>query len=482
MLKFHKTVSSALSKAEHLTFIASEKAYKKKIYASLLEDSLWDIVAEELGKASAKSQGKKIKTYTRHKNIRTANFSVLPQKVSRGNSPTRKQWIFQYSEDIEHHDHSAIVIVLDDASHYLAAATAIARHERLYNQKTGKVSKKNFHIIACLVDGSIVMPSQEVKATAQAVSWACKIVDTAPAEMNPEAFANDVKSLFKDDDSVKIKEFKGDDLLKENLAGIYAVGKSAPKAPRMLVLDYNPKEAKKTIALAGKGVTYDSGGLTLKISGSMVGMKTDCGGAAAIAGAFTSLVRCKVKFRVVAVLGIVENSIGPEAFRNDDIIHMHSGKTVEVNNTDAEGRIVLGDCVSYLGRNYKPDLIINAATLTGAQMISTGLLHAGVVTNQDQLEDLAKASAKLTGDLVAPLPFAPEFLKKELKSVVADMRNSVKNRMNAQSSCAAQFIYNHIEDLEIPWIHIDLAGPSTTSSGLGTGYGVSLIADIAKEF
>ena len=161
---------------------------------------------------------------------------------------------------------------------------------------------------------------------------------------------------------------------------------------------------------------------------------------------------------------------------------MHSGKTVEVNNTDAEGRIVLADCMSYGCRKYQPDLVIDAATLTGAQLIATGYLHAGIVSNRDEVETLAVAVGKSSGDLVAPLPFAPEFLKSEFTSTVADMRNSVKNRMNAQSSCAAQFIYNHIDDLDIPWLHVDLAGPASTESGKGTGYGVGLLSEMARAW
>ena len=115
-------------------------------------------------------------------------------------------------------------------------------------------------------------------------------------------------------------------------------------------------------------------------------------------------------------------------------------------------------------------------------MVATGLLHAGVVSNREDLELLAKKIGKETGDMVCPLPFAPELYQQEFKSQVADMVNSVKNRSNAQTSCAAQFIYSHIDDLDIPWLHIDMAGPSNTASGLGTGYGIQLMARLAREY
>ena len=159
---------------------------------------------------------------------------------------------------------------------------------------------------------------------------------------------------------------------------------------------------------------------------------------------------------------------------------MHSGLTVEIDNTDAEGRLLLGDAVSYVGRKYKPDVIIDAATLTGAQLISTGVRHAAIVSNRAGLEHSAFEAGRLTGDLAWPLPFAPEFYQEEFKSTVADMKNSVKNRMNAQSSCAAQFVYRHIQDLDIPWLHIDIAGPAHRVER-GTGFGVGLVSELVAN-
>ena len=178
--------------------------------------------------------------------------------------------------------------------------------------------------------------------------------------------------------------------------------------------------------------------------------------------------------------GLVENAIGPTAYRPDDILDMHSGHTVEVNNTDAEGRIVLGDAASYLGRNYKVDLIVDMATLTGAQLIATGNRHAGIVSNREGLETAAVAAGLESGDMTFPMPFAPEVFQNEFRSKVADMKNSVADRMNAQSSCAAQFVYSHIDDLDIPWLHVDIAGPASRDER-GTGFGVALVATLAKN-
>ncbi|SMF14255.1 leucyl aminopeptidase family protein [Pseudobacteriovorax antillogorgiicola] len=480
MLKFHKTLKSALAKASHLSFVASESAYKKGLYKKVLDEELFSMMSSELKKAEAGLSGKCFNSYTANKSIRTVSFAVLPQKVSRGNSPTRKEWVYKHTASIEKHENSTIILVLDKEDHYVAAASAIARRVRLYSQKTGDTEKRSFHVVAIDASGNEIAPNKRVSAVADGVSWACMAVDTPPSDFNPKAVAAAAKALFKGNKSVSSKEIQGSKLVEEGLNGIFAVGKCAVEAPRMLILDYKPSKASKTVALIGKGVTYDTGGLSLKIQGNMVGMKSDMGGAAAVVGAFKSLVDAKCSHRVIAILGLVENAIGPEAYKNDDIITMHSGKTVEINNTDAEGRIVLADCVSYAARTYELDLVVDAATLTGAQMIATGLLHAGVVSNEDKVEDLAMKAGKSSGDLVSPLPFAPEFFKAEFSSKVADMKNSVKNRMNAQSSCAAQFIHNHIEDTETPWLHIDLAGPSFVG-GLGSGFGVALMFEIVEN-
>jgi probable aminopeptidase NPEPL1 len=201
------------------------------------------------------------------------------------------------------------------------------------------------------------------------------------------------------------------------------------------------------------------------------------GGGAAAIGAFKALVTGKTKHRVTCLVPLAENAVGPASYRPNDILHMHSGKTVEINNTDAEGRLLLADGVSYAARVIKADVIIDAATLTGAQLVATGRRHAAVVSNRAGLEGLAVASGLTSGDLAHPLPFAPEFFQAEFKSAVADMRNSVKDRANAQSSCAGQFVYSHIQDLNVPWLHIDLAGPAQAGKR-ATGFGVALISEV----
>jgi probable aminopeptidase NPEPL1 len=211
----------------------------------------------------------------------------------------------------------------------------------------------------------------------------------------------------------------------------------------------------------------------------MEGMKSDMGGAAAVLMAFRTLVEAKVPRRITLVLCVAENAVGPKAYKPDDILTMHSGKTVEINNTDAEGRLLLADGVSYAARVLGAEVILDAATLTGAQPMSTGMIHAAVMSNDARLEKLLVDAGQKSGDLCHPLPFAPEFFQAEFKSPIADMRNSAKNRSNAQSSCAGQFIFSHVEDTGVRWAHVDLAGPAYRADR-GIGYGVALLAEAVR--
>lgn len=209
------------------------------------------------------------------------------------------------------------------------------------------------------------------------------------------------------------------------------------------------------------------------------GMKRDMGGAAGVLGAFCALVESGYKQNLHCLLALAENSVASNATRPDDIHVLFSGKTVEINNTDAEGRLVLADAVAYAAKTFNPKVILNMCTLTGAQGIATGKRHASLVCSSEQVEQELVASGKATGDLCHPMMWCPEFFSDEFSSAVADMKNSVKNRSNAQVSCAAQFIGDHLPNeffLQGVWAHVDMAYPSFDGER-ATGYGVSLVFD-----
>lgn len=312
---------------------------------------------------------------------------------------------------------------------------------------------------------------------------AARLVDTPPAQLDTTTLSSEAKSALRGIKGVKPTEIVGDNLLRKGLGGIHAVGRAARTPPRMLVAQWpgTATGGKRThVALVGKGIVFDTGGLHLKARGAMEGMKGDMGGAAAALGAFRVLAKTGCPHRLSLVLCIAENAIGSAAYKPDDILTLHSGKTVEINNTDAEGRLLLADGVSWAARELGADVVLDAATLTGAQMVATGLMHAGIVSNDETLERTLVEAGRASGDLAHALPFAPEFYKSEFTSPVADMRNSVANRSNAQASCAAQFVFWHIEDTDVRWGHVDLAGPASLKDR-GTGFGVALLAETVRR-
>ena len=276
-----------------------------------------------------------------------------------------------------------------------------------------------------------------------------------------------------------IEVFRREALREHGLLGIHSVGRAAVQEPALVVLDHVPPGATDGVAWVGKGIVYDTGGLSIKSKTGMPGMKSDMAGAAAVLAAFEAAARLGYPRRLTAALCIAENAVGPDAVRPDDIIPMFSGRSVEVNNTDAEGRLVVSDGIAWVARHRDPRHIVDLATLTGAQSVATGKRHAALYCNDDDLEQLAIRAGRSTGDLVHPLPYCPEFYRREFSSTVADMRNSVKDRNNAQSSCAGQFIGNHLAaaGFDRPWLHVDMAGPAV-SAHRATGFGVALLLGV----
>ncbi|MCA9634423.1 MAG: leucyl aminopeptidase family protein [Myxococcales bacterium] len=410
---------------------------------------------------------------------------VLPDKLSRYNTPTRAESIRRVipAGDLGQYKKVALILILDDPSHYLAAANAVGRAFPLFSAKGGNGSDLKLTIVAIDRHGETIKSNPRIAETMETTRAIASLVDTPPSDLNPETYAHEARQLLHGLKGVKIKEIVGDALVKQGLMGIHTVGRCALAAPRMLIASYTPAgkgASERHVALVGKGVTYDTGGLNIKIQGAMPNMKCDMAGSAALLGAFRVLVASGCKHRVSLVLCIAENAIGPAAYKPDDIIRLHSGKTVEINNTDAEGRLLLADGVSYAARVLKADTVIDAATLTGAQLVATGLQHAAVVSNDDEVEKTFIAAGKESGDLVHPLPFAPELFKAEFDSAVADMCNSVRNRANAQTACAAQFVYWQIDDTGVKWCHIDLAGPAFPKNR-ATGFGVALVAQAVDD-
>ncbi len=270
----------------------------------------------------------------------------------------------------------------------------------------------------------------------------------------------------------------------EGLGGVLGVNRGSALPPRFVELSYDAGDDAPLVALCGKGVTFDSGGLSLKNTEGMLSMKGDMAGAAVVLATFTALASLHPKASVVGFLPLTDNMPGPDATRVGDVLTIRNGKTVEVLNTDAEGRLILADALS-VASERSPAAIIDLATLTGACMVALGDGIAGLMGNDEALIDRVRAAATTTGEPVWPLPL-PEKLRKRLDSDVADLRNVAETRYGG-ALLAALFLREFVGD-GIPWVHLDIAGPANANDDDGdvakggTGFGVRLLLRFLGEF
>jgi len=472
------SAADVASTAESLVLVGRKQGLESDSLKALLTPHQTAALSAILQELKPGDDGKATTSWSGVEGTSRLIVCLLPEHCSRHNTPTRSYSITALlKKQLPSSGKVGVLCSLDDASHALAAACSVARAAPEFTLKSPAEDAKDREIrVGFLADEQSVSPSTSLTDTADAVRLAARLVDSPTSVLNTDAFVEEARSVAATT-GASIEVVRGDELRDGGFGGLWGVGKAAIHPPALVLLSAGPEDAERTIAWVGKGIVYDTGGLSIKSKTGMPGMKADMGGAAAVLAAFSVAASSSPSLRVHALLCLAENSVGPEATRPDDILSMYSGKTVEVNNTDAEGRLVLADGVAYAVKHLSPDVIIDLATLTGAQAVSTGQRHAGIVCNDDALEAAAVAAGKRCGDLVHPLPYCPEFFRKEFHSEVADMKNSVKSRANAQSSCAAQFVAEHLGDYSGEWLHIDLAGPAKWDER-GTGFGVALLLEL----
>ncbi|XP_029076013.1 syntaxin-16 isoform X4 [Monodon monoceros] len=410
-----------------------------------------------------------------------ATVAALPSRVSRHNSPSAAHFVTRLVRTCLPPGTHRCILMVCERSDAFASACALARAFPLFTQRSGasrRPEKKTVTVEFFLVgqdNGPVeVSTLQCLTSATEGVRLAARIVDTPCNEMNTDTFLEEIKKVGKELGIVPTV-IRDEELKTRGFGGIYGVGKAALHPPALAVLSHTPVGATQTIAWVGKGIVYDTGGLSMKGKTTMPGMKRDCGGAAAVLGAFRAAVKQGFRDTLHAVFCLAENSVGPSATRPDDIHLLYSGKTVEINNTDAEGRLVLADGVSYACKDLGADIILDIATLTGAQGIATGKYHAAVLTNSAEWEAACMKAGRQCGDLVHPLVYCPELHFSEFTSAVADMKNSVADRDNGPSSCAGLFIASHIGfDWPGVWVHLDIAAP-VHAGERATGFGVALL-------
>lgn len=368
---------------------------------------------------------------------------------------------------------------------------AILGEYKFTDYKSEKEKRKiELDLIVEQKDASLEKILNDSKIIAKAVNKARNMVNTAPADFYPEVMANIAQDLAKD---VEIScEVYGEKYLeKNNMMAMHSVGRASIHESKLIHLTYKPKNAKAKIVLVGKGLTYDSGGLSLKPADFMVTMKADKSGGCAVLSTMWAIAKLELPFEVHGIVGAVENMIGGNAYKPDDILKAKNGKTIEVRNTDAEGRLVLADCLCYAQDEIKDiDYIFDYATLTGACVVGVGEYTTGVMGNNESLKKEAVASALNSGEYATALDFN-RFLRKAIKSEIADVCNIANTRYGGAIT-AGMFLDNFIyEENKNKWIHFDIAGPAFVekawgynphgASGTGVRFTIEFLKDLMKD-
>lgn len=300
---------------------------------------------------------------------------------------------------------------------------------------------------------------RESKIISKAVNKARDMVNTPPADFYPKVMAKKAKKIAEELElDVKVE---GEKFLEENgMNAMLSVGRASVHESQLIHLTYKPQNPQAKIVLVGKGLTYDSGGLSLKPADFMVTMKADKSGGCAVLSTLWAIAKLELPFEVHGIVGAVENMIGGNAYKPDDVLKAKNGKTIEVRNTDAEGRLVLADCLSYAQDEIKDiDYIFDYATLTGACVVGVGEYTTGIMGNNEILKRNAVLSALKSGEYATTLDFN-RFLKKAIKSEIADICNIANTRYGGAIT-AGMFLDNFIADEnKEKWIHFDIAGPA----------------------
>ncbi|ARN85301.1 leucyl aminopeptidase [Candidatus Nucleicultrix amoebiphila] len=311
-----------------------------------------------------------------------------------------------------------------------------------------------------------------------------ELVSEPPNVMYPEVLAKRIEQELKPL-GVKVEIFNEEQLKKMGATAILAVGQGSIRSPRLVVMQWQGgSKTQKPVAFVGKGVTFDTGGISIKPSEGMDSMKYDMAGAGTVAGLMKVLAGRKAKVNAVGVVALVENMPSGAAYRPGDVVKTLSGQTIEVLNTDAEGRVILSDALWYTQNRFKPQAMVDLATLTGAMVIALGDQFAGLFPNNDALADKLKKAGEKTGERVWPMPMDNAF-DKDIDSVIADVRNTCISR-KAGSITAAKFLERFVN--KVPWAHLDIAGMAWADKSLplvekgATAFGVRLLNTFVEDY
>lgn len=369
-------------------------------------------------------------------------------------------------------------------SAYIASGYAM-RHYSFDKYKTEKedgVSKVT--MITSQASDAEKQYQNDLRYVAEGVHMARNFATEPGLSLYPEAFAKQIKQRFKGMKNIKIDVLDVKDMKKQNMGAFIGVGKGSVHDPRLVIIEYTGASNKQPpIALAGKGITFDAGGISLKQNSGMWAMKSDLSGAAAVAGTMYAIASRSEKINVIGLMAMAENMPSGDAIRPGDVLETMQGTSIEIISTDAEGRLVLADTVYYAQQKYKPSMLLNIATLTGSAGRALSDEYAALVTRDFALSLEMMEVGKRSGELVWPLPLHPNHFK-QLKSPIADIKNSGAG--NPGASIGAAVIGTFVDE-SLPWVHIDIAGVDWLTEDIDVapkgsqGWGVRFMDQLIRE-
>lgn len=371
----------------------------------------------------------------------------------------------------------------DDFYAHFAFGALLRSYKFLKYKTPRKDAPKTFNVLEIMGAQKSEKIFAHLKDIARGVFFARDVVNEPPSHLYPETFAQQIKK-FLSPLGITVEIIDEKKMQKLDMGAALAVGQGSERPPRMVVMQWKGKQSGAPVALVGKGITFDTGGISIKPGPGMEEMKMDMGGAAAVVGTMGALALNKTKAHVVGIVALAENMPSGNAYRPADILTSYAGKTIEVLNTDAEGRLVLADALSYIQDTYKPKLVIDLATLTGAMMVALGNEYCGVFANDDKLWSQIETAGKSSGEKIWRMPLDPAW-KKEVEGTITDLQNMGKSRFGG-ACIAAGFLEHFIKD-KTPWAHFDIAGTAwvkadqPTVPKYGTGFGVRLLYRLVQD-
>jgi leucyl aminopeptidase len=352
-----------------------------------------------------------------------------------------------------------------------------------YKSKTDDDEESGKHLeeLTWIGDGALADDVEAARVGAEAENFARELQDLPSNVVTPSYLAGRAEAIAEEHSTVTCEVLGRQEIADKKMGGLVAVSQGSAEDPRLIVLRYEGGGEGETLALVGKGVTFDSGGISIKPSGGMHEMKMDMSGAAAVLEAVSAIAKLEVPINILAVIPSTENMPSGTAVKPGDIITQLNGKTVEVNNTDAEGRLILADALAY-SVELGADRIVDLATLTGAVIVALGSTYAGLISNDDAFAAEVEGAAGRTGELAWRLPLHPEY-KDLTKGTAADLTNASSKR-KASTIYAGSFLEEFVDDK--PWVHLDIAGTAwdvgREYTGKGpSGFGTRLLIDLARS-